>query len=88
MFERELGWQFADVCAWYVVVTGCQCSLINCNFTVCVVCGKPYNDRTLIVGGSETKKGDYPWQVALYRATDKELLCGGSLLNQRVIVTG
>ncbi|XP_063910061.1 uncharacterized protein LOC135127544 isoform X1 [Zophobas morio] len=51
------------------------------------VCGKPYNDRTLIVRGNRTKKGDYPWQVALYRATTKKFLCGGTLLNERVILT-
>ena len=57
-------------------------------FVVCLVCGKPYNDRTLIVRGNRTKKGDYPWQVALYRATTKKFLCGGTLLNERVILTG
>ncbi|XP_063910051.1 uncharacterized protein LOC135127542 isoform X1 [Zophobas morio] len=51
------------------------------------VCGKPYIDRTLIVAGSQTKVGDYPWQAALYRVIDKELICGGSLLNERVILT-
>ncbi|XP_063910656.1 clotting factor C-like [Zophobas morio] len=45
------------------------------------------NYRTLIVRGSETKKGAYPWQAALYRKVDKTFLCGGSLLNERVILT-
>ena len=56
--------------------------------SVFLVCGKPYIDRTLIVAGSQTKVGDYPWQAALYRVIDKELICGGSLLNERVILTG
>jgi hypothetical protein len=53
------------------------------------VCGqKSVNAQTLIVNGKPVKKGDYPWQVALYTLNDKELICGGSLLNQRVVLTG
>jgi hypothetical protein len=52
------------------------------------VCGqKSVNAQTLIVNGKPVKKGDYPWQVALYTLNDKELICGGSLLNQRVVLT-
>ncbi|XP_063918856.1 uncharacterized protein LOC135134166 [Zophobas morio] len=52
-------------------------------------CGQPLlrKEPTLIVGANETQKREYPWQVALYNAFDKELLCGGTLLNQRVILT-
>ena len=53
-------------------------------------CGQALRRKepTLIVGGNETQRREYPWQVALYRSSDKELLCGGTLLNQRVILTG
>ncbi|XP_063919441.1 uncharacterized protein LOC135134643 isoform X2 [Zophobas morio] len=44
-------------------------------------------EPTLIVGGHETLRREYPWQVALYRSSDKNLLCSGTLLNQRVILT-
>ncbi|KAJ3649365.1 hypothetical protein Zmor_021115 [Zophobas morio] len=52
-------------------------------------CGQPVlrKEPTLIVGGNETQKREYPWQVALYSAFNKELLCGGTLLNQRVVLT-
>ncbi|KAJ3649363.1 hypothetical protein Zmor_021113 [Zophobas morio] len=52
-------------------------------------CGQPLRKKepTLIVGGNQTEKREYPWQVALYIASTKELSCGGTLLNQRVILT-
>jgi secreted trypsin-like serine protease len=55
-----------------------------------VVCGKTSTtkDPTLIVGGRVSKKGQFPWQAALYSSVDKSFLCGGSLLNERVILTG
>ncbi|RZC36204.1 Trypsin domain containing protein, partial [Asbolus verrucosus] len=44
---------------------------------------------TLIVHGNNVTRSDYPWQVAIYRtnATKKELICGGTLINQRIILT-
>ncbi|KYB29441.1 hypothetical protein TcasGA2_TC031984 [Tribolium castaneum] len=56
---------------------------------VCLKCGQKStrNNPTLIVNGTNAIRGDYPWQVALYNKTSKVLLCGGSLLNQRVILT-
>ncbi|KAL3276516.1 hypothetical protein HHI36_011893 [Cryptolaemus montrouzieri] len=54
------------------------------------VCGeKRVNPKTLIIGGQIVKRGNYPWTIAIYkRKTDGyRLVCGGSLINQRVIVT-
>ncbi|XP_063918253.1 clotting factor C-like isoform X2 [Zophobas morio] len=53
------------------------------------ICGQssPTADPTLIVGGKKAKRGKYPWHVALYDAQSKTLLCGGTLLNQRVVLT-
>jgi hypothetical protein len=53
-----------------------------------VVCGKisPTRQPTLIVGGRVSKQGQFPWQVALYRF--QTFICGGSLLNERLILTG
>ncbi|XP_042898361.1 mannan-binding lectin serine protease 1 isoform X2 [Parasteatoda tepidariorum] len=53
--------------------------------------GKPSNDIPImdhgkIVGGHNTKKGAYPWQVMLWEPTLKSF-CGGSLLNERWIAT-
>ena len=44
-------------------------------------CGTPSNDR--IVGGQETKKGEFPWAVALELSWGFQF-CGGSLINERV----
>jgi hypothetical protein len=54
------------------------------------VCGKirPKRNPTLIVGGKIAGKRYFPWQAALYNARNQEFLCGGSLLNERIILTG
>lgn len=57
------------------------------------VCGlKSVSTTPLIVGGNVAKPGEYPWQVSIYsiygKELAKELSCGGSLLNERVILTG
>ncbi|RZC34678.1 prolow-density lipoprotein receptor-related protein 1-like, partial [Asbolus verrucosus] len=52
------------------------------------VCGrKSVTATTLIVNGTNVTQGDYPWQVALYTAQSKVLICGGSMITQRVIIT-
>jgi secreted trypsin-like serine protease len=53
------------------------------------VCGKvrPKRDPTLIVGGKVAGKRYFPWQAALYDARNEKFLCGGSLLNERIILT-
>ncbi|XP_055949985.1 mannan-binding lectin serine protease 1-like isoform X1 [Argiope bruennichi] len=60
------------------------------------ICGKPkvgmpskdipLMEHGKIVGGHNTKKGAYPWQVMLWEPTLKSF-CGGSLLNERWIAT-
>mgnify|MGYP005984400003 CR=1 FL=1 len=59
-------------------------------FALFLVCGQPSPtaDPTSIIGGEKAERGEYPWQVALYDAKSKNLLCGGTLLNQRVVLTG
>ncbi|XP_068893727.1 uncharacterized protein [Tenebrio molitor] len=53
------------------------------------VCGKvrPKRDPTLIIGGKVAGKRYFPWQAALYDARNQKFLCGGSLLNERIILT-
>ncbi|XP_063908340.1 mannan-binding lectin serine protease 1-like [Zophobas morio] len=53
------------------------------------VCGKKgiTKDYTLIVGGFNTTSLEYPWQAALYVKSNKVLICGGTLLSQRTILT-
>jgi secreted trypsin-like serine protease len=55
-----------------------------------VVCGKTSirRDPTLIVGGRVSEKGQFPWQAALYSSVHQSFLCGGTLLNEKVVLTG
>jgi hypothetical protein len=39
-----------------------------------------------IVGGNSTRQGLFPWHVAIY--LNDVIICGGSLLSERVILTG
>jgi secreted trypsin-like serine protease len=57
---------------------------------ILVVCGRTSTTRgpTLIVSGRVSKKGQFPWQAALYSSVDQSFLCGGSLINEKLILTG
>ncbi|XP_063923125.1 uncharacterized protein LOC135137422 isoform X2 [Zophobas morio] len=52
-------------------------------------CGKNrFGKSTSRLDTSVVRQEDYPWQVAIYNGTNrKELICGGSLLSQRVVLT-
>lgn len=47
---------------------------------------KPQVDLGKVVGGHEAKKGAYPWQAMLWDSV-RHTFCGGSLLNEKWIVT-
>lgn len=54
-----------------------------------LVCGKKRAEATtLVIDGQNVTKGDFPWQVALYRKKDNQLICGGSLISQFLIISG
>jgi hypothetical protein len=42
--------------------------------------------QSLVTGGSDFKPGSWPWMVALFH--NLQFICGGSLVSERVIVTG
>jgi len=50
------------------------------------VCGKA-NRATRIVGGVTTEVNEYPWQVALVGQGSSQVFCGGSLINDRWVLT-
>lgn len=55
------------------------------------MCGeKTVSAVPLIVNGKNVVRGNYPWVAAIYRLIDGEWTnaCGGSMLTQRVILTG
>ncbi|KAF0310150.1 Venom serine protease 34 [Amphibalanus amphitrite] len=49
-------------------------------------CGKE-NDAVRIVGGTDAAENQYPWMAALFLDGDTAPFCGGSLLNNRYVVT-
>lgn len=56
------------------------------------VCGQRYavtNISPFIVNGEETKRGDWPWMVAIYlnKPTGLSFNCGGSLVSARAVVS-
>lgn len=55
-------------------------------------CGTRYTEfdvSPLIFGGEDTKRGDWPWMVAIYliRSNGLSYNCGGSLVSHNVVVT-
>ncbi|KAE8578191.1 hypothetical protein XENTR_v10023387 [Xenopus tropicalis] len=48
------------------------------------VCGKPVVDRSRIVGGQDSKKGQHPWQVIVILPN---IQCGGTLISSRFVLT-
>merc|ERR1712055_834509 len=52
--------------------------------------GHPVNDLgngDKIVGGEDARRGEFPWQVMLTWGLGGSLMCGGSLLSDRMVVT-
>lgn len=48
---------------------------------------KHVNAETLIIGGQIAEKDHYPWTIGIYNATFDHI-CGGSLINQKVVISG
>lgn len=53
-------------------------------FNNCGVSGKPTG---LIVNGSQSNRGAWPWLVAIYKIDGNKFICGGTLLSSNIIVT-
>ena len=51
-----------------------------------VDCGMRAGDDR-IVGGYDGKKGEFPWLVAIVEAQTRQPFCGGSIINDRFILT-
>lgn len=56
------------------------------------MCGKKidHDKKPLIYGAEPNEKITHPWVAAVYRKINDtyENVCGASILNQRVVVTG
>ena len=49
-------------------------------------CGKRFAPQARIIGGTDAKKGAWPWQIGMFSRRDK-LLCGGSLISPLWMIT-
>ncbi|XP_068699575.1 mannan-binding lectin serine protease 2-like [Montipora foliosa] len=43
--------------------------------------------RKRVVGGKHSAKGAYPWHVLIAKGDDNDILCGGSVMNERWVLT-
>jgi len=50
-------------------------------------CGQANQSGRRIVGGQETEKNEYPWQIGLYGGHGSQFWCGGSIISKREILT-
>lgn len=61
-------------------------SPVQVNSTSSCVCGKA-NRVSRIVGGTEVDMNEYPWQAALVSRRSSQVFCGGTLINNRYVLT-
>ena len=74
-----MAFHLRDVCAFiFHLLTVCgDVGSFNYSRDIC---------RKRIVGGQDADKGAYPWHVLITKSGD--ITCGGSLLNDRWVLTG
>lgn len=51
-------------------------------------CGQTPMLSGRVIGGSESKRGQWPFLVALENRNDKEFFCGGNLISSLHVLTG
>ncbi|KAM3862203.1 transmembrane protease serine 3 [Diretmus argenteus] len=62
-----------------------QCSSGKVTALKCLECGSRPRYHTRIVGGNQSRPGQFPWQVSLH--VRNEHICGGSIIASRWILT-
>jgi secreted trypsin-like serine protease len=50
----------------------------------CGISGKPSG---LIINGTESQRGAWPWIVAVYSTEGEQFLCGGTLIGLNLVTT-
>lgn len=62
----------------------------NCTATVpiSVECGQVKVIKGLVIGGTESKRGHWPFLVALHHVESNSFFCGGSLITSQHVLTG
>lgn len=51
-------------------------------------CGKVTYTGGYVIGGSQTKRGQWPFLVGLYHLEEKMFRCGGNLITSEYVITG
>lgn len=68
------------------------CILLKLSFVAVIVtsqeCGVVKYTSELIYGGQTSKKGAWPWLVALHDINTEEFFCGSTLVSDKHILTG
>ena len=59
----------------------CQCGIANSKKN------EDVQQDAYIINGQETKRNEFPWQVALVKAGFHNPFCGGSIISDRHILT-
>ena len=59
----------------------CQCGIANSKKN------EDVQQEVYIINGQETKRNEFPWQVALVKAGFHNPFCGGSIISDRHILT-
>lgn len=70
--KKVLGWIIPSFLYFFITIDNPQCSVQRVQ-------------TSRIVGGTTTRKGEFPWQVAIYKS--KGFICGGSLLSPQWVLT-
>lgn len=75
------------------IASECFCRFLFKKSVMCFFllgCGRKSVDaQALIVGGKKVKKGDYPWQAAIYDKTRNNMnICGGTIISMKTVVSG
>lgn len=52
------------------------------------VCGKRKGVTGTSFGGTQVKKGEWPWLVAFTQRYEKEFFCGGNLIGRKHVLSG
>ncbi|XP_077983222.1 tryptase beta-2-like [Glandiceps talaboti] len=64
----------------------CLCKSKWTGYTCKDKCGRR-RSKARIYGGSDAKKGKWPWMAALFHFDRKRIFCGGVLLNRQWVIT-
>ena len=59
--------------------------LITSNFSIIDTCGVPKVATSRVIGGTDAKPGQWPWNVAIWRKGT--FVCGGVLINSEFVLT-